>query len=434
MLAALFVAVISGCAEKGNNTDTQTLLPESGEDSTMTDSNAGTDVFTGTGEASDTLSQETSADSGIPAAGLSVKLVSPDSYISRETGAYPKLPYYGWPSVAVDENDVTYVVVSKRLLHIDPYGKVMLYKSTDHGQTWDEGVCIIDTILDDRDAGIVYMGGGRMLVTTFSHNSSNYVTNSSSSWTKWQSVVGNAETQKRFDLWNAATSEDRTGCSSYIISDDYGKTWSERRLMPITAPHGPSMLKDGTLMYLGVPKASKFATGENLASGVYCFVSDDRGESFTLRSKIDIPASYGACEAYGIQLSDGSIVGTVRTGSFTTLCFKSFDNGYTWTEAKEVTYGAPAHLIQADNGAVVMAYSKRKDSTGQYIRLSYDCGETWQPERSLSRPRSATDADLGYPASAKYSDGTFITVYYQKWNTDSKPSLMRTLWKLVPKG
>ena len=373
---------------------------------------------------------ETVASEAVTAANLSIKLLADDLCISREAGSFPKLPYYGWPSVAIDENDITYAVVSKRLNHIDPYGRVMLYKSFDRGLSWDEGVCIMDTILDDRDSGIVYMGNGRMLVTSFSHNSSLYVTNSSSSWTSWQKTVGSVEVNRVFEMWNAATSAERTGCSSYIISDDYGKTWSERKLMPITAPHGPSIMNDGTLMYIGVPKAPKFATGKDLASAVYCFVSTDNGETFTQRSAISVPSSYSPSEAYGIQLADGSIVGTVRTGSFTTLCYKSYDNGFTWTDAKEVTYGAPAHLIQADNGIVIMSYSKRKASTGQYIRLSDDNGETWDSERSLSRPRSASDTDLGYPATAKYSDGTFITVYYQKWKTDSKPSLMRTLWQL----
>lgn len=116
-----------------------------------------------------------------PDTDLKLAITKEAATISREQGSFPTLPYYGWPSVAVDENDVTYVVVSKRLCHVDPYGKVMLYKSYDKGLSWDEGTCILDTILDDRDAGIVYIGGGRLLVTSFSHDASQYIKNSNTS-------------------------------------------------------------------------------------------------------------------------------------------------------------------------------------------------------------------------------------------------------------
>ena len=366
-----------------------------------------------------------------PLTGLNVSITKEAAPISREQGDFPTLSYYGWPSVAVDENDVTYVVVSRRLCHVDPYGKVMLYKSYDKGATWDEGTCILDTILDDRDAGIVYMGGGRLLVTSFSHDASQYIKNSNTSYTDWQSQVSAEEKQKVFDRWNAATSDELTGCSSYIISSDYGRTWSEKRLMPITAPHGPTLLNDGSLMYLGVPKAPRFAIGKNLGSGVYCFISTDGGETFEQRSKLKIDASLGACEAYGIQLESGRILATVRTNSFHTMLLISEDNGNTWSEAKDITYGAPAQLVHDANGTVVLSYARRASPTGQCVRFSVDNGDSWSSEFFVSRPSSSTDADLGYPATAQYSDGTFITVYYQRWQSDATPSLMRTLWKIV---
>ena len=356
--------------------------------------------------------------------------VCPDACISREPGNFPHMGYYGWPSVAVDENGVTYVVVSKRLLHVDPYGRVMLYKSYDRGLTWDGGVCIFDTILDDRDAGIVYMGGGRMLVTTFSHDAPLYRTNRDRFWTRWQDEAGPAGSKKVFDVWDVSTAADKTGCSSYIISDDYGQTWSDRRLMPVTAPHGPSLMKDGTLLYLGVPKAPEFATGRGLPEGVWCFVSSDRGNTFTPRSSVKIDPSLKPCEAFGIQLDDGSIVATVRTGSFETYAFRSYDGGFTWTEAERVTYGAPAHLTQTPDGLVVMSYGRRKNPTGLCVRFSSDRGLSWGEEHFISRPLSPDDNDLGYPATARYPDGTFITVSYRKWENDRKPSLVRSLWRI----
>jgi len=358
-----------------------------------------------------------------------VEIIRDGAPISREPGNFPTLSYYGWPSVALDENEVTYVVVSKRLRHIDPYGKVMMYRSYDKGLSWDAGVCLIDTVIDDRDAGILYMGNGRFMVTTFSHDYQCYLDLSKPSWSKWQSDVGPDELQKRLDLWESVSPDEKTGCSSYIISDDYGKTWSHRKLMPITAPHGPSLLKNGDVMYLGVPKAPEFATGKPLDEGVYCYLSHDRGEHFELYSQLPVDASYKGCEAYGIELQDGSIVASIRTGDFHTLILRSTDGGKTWTEPYNLTYGAPAHLIEEKDGTVIITYSKRGDITGQVIRLSFDRAETFSAEQYISRPLSENDADLGYPATAQYSDGSFITVYYQKFEEDVKPSLMRTIWK-----
>ena len=80
-----------------------------------------------------------------------------------------------------------------------------------------------------------------------------------------------------------------------------------------------------------------------------------------------------------------------------------------------------------------MSYSKRDNVTGQVIRLSCDRGKTWSKEMYISSPLNTSDGDLGYPATAQYKDGTFITVFYQRWESDTKPSLMRSLWKLTEK-
>lgn len=45
-------------------------------------------------------------------------------------------PYQGWPTVIKDENGVLYAVSSgHRLTHICPFGKTLMYKSYDNGET-----------------------------------------------------------------------------------------------------------------------------------------------------------------------------------------------------------------------------------------------------------------------------------------------------------
>ena len=78
--------------------------------------------------------------------------------------------YQGWPSVCIDERGVLYAVASSfRCEHICPFGKTAMYMSFNQGKTWTPPIVINDTYLDDRDAGILYMGNGRMLVTWFCH-------------------------------------------------------------------------------------------------------------------------------------------------------------------------------------------------------------------------------------------------------------------------
>ena len=84
--------------------------------------------------------------------------------VNRVTGSV--FAYQGWPSVCRDEDGVLYAVASSfRTEHICPFGKTAMYVSKNGGRTWTPPIVINDTYLDDRDAGIVYMGHGRMLVT-----------------------------------------------------------------------------------------------------------------------------------------------------------------------------------------------------------------------------------------------------------------------------
>lgn len=66
-------------------------------------------------------------------------------------------------------NDGTLVVASSGLRseHICSFGKTVLNVSRDGGRTWSPPRVISDTPLDDRDAGVVSLGGQRLLVTWF---------------------------------------------------------------------------------------------------------------------------------------------------------------------------------------------------------------------------------------------------------------------------
>ena len=156
-----------------------------------------------------------------------------------------------------------------------------------------------------------------------------------------------------------------------------------------------------------------------------------------------------------IQLSNGSYVGAIRTGTtggkdkdgntyignktLGVLTTTSYD-GKTWTKPTRVPdmSGAPAHLLELDNGVVLMTYSYRlsqKDGGTGVIgcrgRLSYDDGVTWSEEEIIiSENRSTKNSDLGYPSTVQLDDGTLITIYYQPYDDDKPASVLYTKWRL----
>ena len=101
-------------------------------------------------------------------------------------------------------------------------------------------------IFDDRDAGILYIGNGRMLVTWFSHPTLAYLTDyffgikNSAQQTEAAPVIG------MLSMYQYIPEELSRGGSFIRISEDYGVTWSDTIQIQVSSPHGPSLCKDGT--------------------------------------------------------------------------------------------------------------------------------------------------------------------------------------------
>ena len=153
------------------------------------------------------------------------------------------------------------------------------------------------------------------------------------------------------------------------------------------------------------------------------------------------------CEPHTVQLKNGRIICSIRvqgtdselipTG-FTVYTCHSDDNGKTWTipEAVDEMRGSPPHILELKSGVLAMTYACRAEAYqfGEKARLSYDGGNTWEKDEIMLAP--AKDWDLGYPASVELSDGTLVTIYYQKYDDgqkrDPKCSVLCTRWTLTP--
>jgi len=76
--------------------------------------------------------------------------------------------YHGWPTIARRQDGTLLVVCSGgRQKHVCPFGRVELIVSRDDGAKWSWPRTILDTDLDDRDAGVLETQKGTLIVTTF---------------------------------------------------------------------------------------------------------------------------------------------------------------------------------------------------------------------------------------------------------------------------
>ena len=306
--------------------------------------------------------------------------------LEAEHGVVCRLPgerfgYFGWPTVArMDDGRVLVVSSGLRSEHVCPFGKTVLHESKDDGRTWSASRVIQDSPIDDRDAGIVNLGGESVLVSWFRSDTRKYLDED------WVPAAWKPAWEEGFKGWTDAMVEPLIG-SWVMRSDDGGKSWGEPVRAPVSAPHGPIRLAGGDLLYVG----KLFGTWDELGNG--------------------------RIAAAGIP-------------HFTIMQTESSDGGATWSIPRWLGFkGSPPHLLRHSSGALVMSYGYRSKPFGQRVAISRDDGRTWQADWIL---RDSDPVDLGYPSTVELTDGSLLTVYYQQAGKDEKCSLLWSKWRLPP--
>jgi len=354
--------------------------------------------------------------------------------------------YIGWPTVCRLKNgDVLAVFSGDRGHHICPWGKVQMVRSRDDGETWGPPVTVVDTICDDRDAGIVQLPNGDVVVAWFTSKAW------MEDWVPTFSWYGfSAAQQEAIRNWKATLDpkvhESLIG-SWLVRSPDNGYTWERPVKLRdyYQSPHGPILLRDGSLLEIG----NLIAEDKSAKIGVS--KSTDGGRTWRLLQE-EIPAENGAeklpdtfYEPHVAELPDGTLVGLVRSHlddgkpsvkghGYLRITF-SRDGGRTWTPmAKTPMLGYPAHLLVLPDGRLLSVYSRRiaPPGWGEFACVSEDGGKTWDAENEIVLT-AASSNDLGYPSSCLLSNGDLLTVYYQRPEPNVLPVLMATKWRLAPR-
>ena len=368
--------------------------------------------------------------------------------ISAKHGVIGSLPsdfygYFGWPSVARMDNGVLVAAASGfRNAHVCPFGRTVMFFSADRGETWRGPKIVNDGPLDDRDAGILSLGGRRLLVSWFTSDTRKLA------WE--QRIPGTDETAHVFYETNLKGFTDevvRRGLGSWIrISSDGGETWGEPHRVPGTAPHGPIRLKDGRLLYFGKEFPVRMENFSEGAGDIGAWVSED-GENWKKLGKVPLYPDTDARhyhEPHVAEREDGSLIGLIRFQnrrdqhdvdemglvSFSLMQTLSSDGGRTWSPAVPLGFhGSPPHVIRHSTGVLVCAYGFRKVPYGQRVMTSRNGGNEWAYDYILRD--DGPDSDLGYPASVELEEGSLLTVYYQKiGSAEEKCSLLWSRWSL----
>jgi hypothetical protein len=353
-----------------------------------------------------------------------------------ETRVISRCPefYHGWPTLARRRNGQLVLVYSGgREGHVCPFGRVELMVSADQGRHWSWPQVLLDSPLDDRDAGVLETARGSLLVTTFTSLAYEPILDQAQQKRPGEPGAWPAE---RLEAWQAArdrlTAEQRAGeLGQWMLrSTDGGVTWSARYATPVNSPHGPVQLADGRLLYAGVELWSK-----RRRVGV-CESLDD-GQSWRWLAELptrpgDRSSEYH--ELHAVETGDGRIVIQIRNenpaNDGETLQAESADAGKTWSVPHPIgVWGLPSLLLRLRDGQLLMTYGHRRPPFGNQARLSQDGGRTWSDPLIISA--DGASGDLGYPSTVELADGSLLTVWYELLKSSPRAVLRQARWRIA---
>ncbi len=377
------------------------------------------------GSAVAVLGSQTTAHAAPTAKIESIEVISPQ----------PDL-YCGWPTVTRRRNGQLRVVWSGgRETHVCPFGRVETMVSNDEGKTWSWPRVLIDSAIDDRDAGILETEKGTLIVTTFKSLAYEPSLTAAEKRKPGEPGAWPADKLKR---WQAArdrlSAKDRQAQLGpwFIRSVDGGISWSSPERILVSSPHGPTQLADGRLLYAGKNVLKK--ASEKTFVGV-CDSSDD-GKSWNRLAEIptrpgDDNNNYH--ELYAIETDDNRIIAQIRNhnkkNSGETLQSESSDGGKTWSVPHSISvWGLPSHLLKLKDGRLLMTYGYRRKPYGNQARVSEDHGRTWSKPITISD--DGPGHDLGYPSTVQLADGSLLTVWYESMKSTPKAVLRQSRWQL----
>lgn len=370
---------------------------------------------------------------------MEIKLIGDSKIIMENPNSVHN--YFAWPSVTRLQNGKIAAVASGyRLEHICPFGKAVIAYSEDEGETYTRPAPVIDTYLDDRDAGICTFGESGAILTSFNNSVEQQRIWNNSGW-MLRKEKERAYRTAYLDMVPQEGEKKFLG-STFCISYDCGVTFGKIHKCPVTSPHGPCVLQDGTILWVGTWFDRKDDEGNEkkiTTIRAYKINLDGTTEYVGEIENCEFEdANTLSCEPHAIQLNDGTIVCHIRVqcgdaydGVFTIYQSESQDGGKTWTKPHQIigkTDGAPAHLLQLSSGRVISVYCKRLSPRGIKVMVSDDNCKTWDTDHDIYI--NDISWDIGYPATVELKDGSLLTVFYAHPAHGAPAVIMQQKWKI----
>lgn len=350
-----------------------------------------------------------------------------------------KFGFFGFPNVTkLDDGRLLMSCSGLRLHHMCPFGKAVLAYGTPDGKKWGLPQVLRDSHLDDRDCSVLNMGGGKLMAAWFNWPKELYFKR------PFYQLLDKGTDNEDYifivtHMRSVTKEEEAKDYGSWVcMSYDNGMTWEEPTRCPVASFHGPMVLNDGSVLYLGKDIDGKETGGVNSA-----YKSTDDGKTWEYISDIPVveDTTYANfVDPHAVQLPNGRLICHLRYqngvnpekyGKLSVFQTVSDDNGKTWSTPEPLwVNGSPPHLLRHSSGALVCVYGRRAEPYGERAMVSLDEGKTWIKEIVLCD--DTPDPDLGFPSSVELDDGSILTVYYQinKRNgvLDKKASIMATRW------
>ncbi len=339
---------------------------------------------------------------------------------------HSKHNYFAWPTVTRLQNGKIAAVASGfRLSHVCPFGKAVISYSDDNGESYTLPAPVIDTVLDDRDCGITPFGKSGVIVTSFNNAVS------------FQRQIPGEYRQTYLDTVSPQEEAEALG-STFRISHDCGVTFGPIYKSPVTSPHGPLELADGSLLWVGRTFNSNGGDVDREKCIQAHKINPDGSTEYV--GRIDNIEYEGRepllCEPHTIRLDDGSLLTHIRVQNndgpriFTVFQSRSTDGGRTWSVPVQIIEregGSPPHILRHSSGMLISTYGYRNPPFGIKAMFSRDNGESWDYGHDVYV--NGVSSDLGYPASIELEDHSILTVFYAIPKQGEPAVIMQQIWR-----
>jgi len=306
---------------------------------------------------------------------------------------------YAWPGITMAQNGDIIVSASERKFHMGPYGREVIIRSTDNGYTWQLPQEVYNSELDDRDANIIALKDGTLVLSWFT---SIAFAEHSTGWPERAARVTEKMRNELLGTW-------------MLKSHDNGETWDDQPLnMPVGMHIAPTELSDASLISIGFENRFENDKDKILS----CYKSDDVGETWYKTVEFDCPTKDGRPilnENNVLEISPGKLIVLFRKCNDYLYQASSEDYGKSWSKPIQIDiWGYPPHMLKLTDGRILCTVGHRKDPYSIRGFLSDDNGLTWNTDNMFTLYEWNDDdrPDMGYPVSLEVASGEILTVFY----------------------